>query len=179
MKPVWAALASMALMVVTVCWRSATVSRPLKSGAAERAARRAYDGAPPVVPHVPFGMACVACHTDQAVQVPGVGLSPPMPHAETPGMSRESNCRQCHVFRQTQEVLIESGFVGLAQDLERGDRPYPGAPPRISHGIFMREACAACHAGPAAREELRFTHPERSRCVQCHVPAGAVEDFVR
>jgi predicted CXXCH cytochrome family protein len=34
----------------------------------------------------------------------------------------------------------------------------------------MRENCAACHVGPGAREEIITTHPERTRCRQCHVP---------
>jgi hypothetical protein len=41
----------------------------------------------------------------------------------------------------------------------------------------MRENCAACHTGPAAREEIRTTHPERIRCRQCHVPVGSRTEF--
>ena len=93
-----------------------------------------------------------------------------MPHAATPGLSVFSNCRQCHVFRTTEKVFVESRFKGVLQDLRRGDRMYPGAPPRLPHGLFMRESCAVCHDGPAAREEIRCRHPERSACAQCHVP---------
>jgi cytochrome c-type protein NapB len=41
----------------------------------------------------------------------------------------------------------------------------------------MRENCAACHTGPAAREEIRTSHPERTRCRQCHVPVTTREIF--
>jgi cytochrome c-type protein NapB len=41
----------------------------------------------------------------------------------------------------------------------------------------MRENCAACHAGPAAREEIRTSHPERTRCRQCHVEVTARSEF--
>jgi cytochrome c-type protein NapB len=148
-----------------------------KTLAALRAGRRAYDGAPPVVPHPTFNMACIACHTDQGMFVPNVGFAPAMPHLETPGLSRASNCRQCHVFRETEAVWVSSDFEGRPQDLRRGSRMYPHAPPVIPHAVFMREACAACHSGPAAREEMRCTHPERLRCAQCHVPSVPADDF--
>lgn len=178
MRAVAVALLALAIMVGVAWQHRLSAPRPLKSSAAVRAERRAYEGAPPVVPHVPFGMACVACHADQAIQVPDVGLSPPMPHADTPGMSRDSNCRQCHVFRRTEELFVSSGFQGLAA-VGAGDRMFPGAPPRLPHRIFMREACAACHAGPAVREGIRCTHPDRARCLQCHVPVSAAGEFAR
>jgi cytochrome c-type protein NapB len=143
----------------------------LKSSASKRAERRAYDGAPPVVPHQDFSASCVVCHTTTGIEVQGVGFSPPMPHALTPGLGATSNCRQCHAFKTVETVFVESGWSGLPQDLRRGERMYPGAPPVVPHGHFMREDCAACHTGPAAREEIRCKHPERIRCTQCHVQA--------
>lgn len=133
-----------------------------------RAARRAYDGAPPVIPHAPLGGACVNCHAASAREVPGVGLAPPNPHLKTAGLSDASRCRQCHVFATTQEVLVASTFEGLDQQPRRGDRLFLGAPPVIPHHIFMREDCLSCHSGQAVREEIRCTHPERIRCLQCH-----------
>ena len=141
----------------------------LKSEAGERATRRAYDGAPPVIGHEDFGIECVGCHDDQGVEVPEVGFAPPMPHAETAGLAESSRCRQCHVFRVTDAVFVASTFEGLSQDLRHGARQHGNAPPTIPHKVFMRENCAACHTGPAAREEIRTSHPERTRCRQCHV----------
>ena len=149
----------------------------VNSTAAVRAARRAYDGAPPTVPHAPFGASCEACHDARGQAVPGVGFAPASPHVGTPYEGETSRCRQCHVFRTTEESFVESGFVGLAQDLSPGDRATAGAPPRIPHRLLMRENCAACHTGPAAREEIRTTHPERGRCRQCHVPLNATDEF--
>ena len=40
-----------------------------RTAAAVRAERRAYDGAPPVVPHEDFGMTCVSCHNEQGVEL--------------------------------------------------------------------------------------------------------------
>ena len=140
-----------------------------KTEAGERAARRAFDGAPPVAPHEDFGVTCLECHNSEGVAVEGIGFAPASPHGETAGMSEISRCQQCHVFRQTDEVFVESQFVGLPQDLRRGRRLHALAPPVIPHRILMRENCLACHSGPAAREEIRTTHPERVRCRQCHV----------
>ncbi len=149
----------------------------MKSAAAVRAERRLYDGAPPVVPHENFGMTCTECHNIDGVEVPGVGFAPPQPHADTAGMSSISRCVQCHVFKQSDAVFAASDFVGLQQDLRRGARLNPIAPPTIPHKTFMRENCLACHSGSAAREEIRTTHPERVRCRQCHVPAGSRAEF--
>lgn len=141
----------------------------LKTAARERAERRLYDGAPPVIPHQGFSSPCTSCHNAEGMAVAGMGFSPPSPHEITAGLSATSNCRQCHVERQTAEVFVESGFVGLAQNLRRGRRLSDVAPPVTPHPLFMRENCVACHSGPAAREEIRTPHPERERCVQCHV----------
>ncbi len=148
-----------------------------KTAAAERAKRRAFDGAPPVIAHEPLGADCSACHTMQGIHVEGLGFAPPSPHRETAGMSAISRCRQCHVFQVAATQFAESSFVGFQQDLRRGRRLYNGAPPVIPHQTFMRENCAACHSGPAAREEVRSSHPERIRCQQCHVDALTDAEF--
>jgi cytochrome c-type protein NapB len=149
----------------------------VKTAAVERALRRAYDGAPPVIPHEPLGAACIACHNRDGVAVPDLGFAPPSPHEETRGMSAISRCRQCHVFRTTEEVFVANELDGLAQDLRHGGRLHDLAPPVIPHKVFMRENCQACHAGPAAREEIRTTHPERTRCRQCHLEQQTAEVF--
>jgi cytochrome c-type protein NapB len=151
----------------------------LKSAALVRADRRAFDGAPPVIPHQNFGMSCVQCHKTEGVDLPGVGFAPPMPHDSTPGLSAISRCTQCHVFRLTPDTFRPSEFAGLRQDLRKGRRQNPFAPPVMPHAVQMRENCLACHSGPAAREEIRCPHPERPRCSQCHVPSTTPSDFAR
>ena len=141
----------------------------VKSASAEKAERRLFDGAPPVIPHQPFGAGCISCHTEYGIAVPDIGFSPPSPHVQTAGMSAISRCRQCHVFRQTDGVFVRNSFAGLRQDLRRGRRLNAAAPPVIPHQVFMRENCVACHSGAAAREEIRTPHADRVRCRQCHV----------
>ena len=150
-----------------------------KSAAVIRAGRRLFDGAPPVIPHPPFGAACTSCHGTEGVEVPGFGYSPPSPHAITEGLGPIARCEQCHVFARTGEVFVPNAFVGLEQDLRPGDRLNSLAPPTLPHRVFMRENCRACHTGPAAREEIRCDHPERIRCLQCHVPRADVAPFER
>lgn len=136
---------------------------------AERAARRAYAGAPPVIPHPPQGQACIRCHDQVARAVPPLGLAPANPHRGTSIEARTRNCRQCHVFQRDTSVFVETQFVGLKQTGQPGDRLYPGAPPVAPHSAQLHENCLACHAGPAARPEIRCSHPERVRCRQCHM----------
>jgi len=140
-----------------------------KSAASVRAERRAFDGAPPVIPHAPFGAQCVNCHTPAGIEVPGVGFAPPSPHRETKGMEGTTYCTQCHVWKVTDGVFRENEFAGLRQDLREGKSAMPGSPPVIPHAVQMRENCMACHTGPAAREPIRCDHPERVACRQCHL----------
>jgi cytochrome c-type protein NapB len=111
--------------------------------------------------------------------VEGLGFAPASPHEATRGMSAMSRCRQCHVERHTDILWRESAFAGQRQDLRRGRRQHPMAPPVIPHPVFMRENCSACHAGAAAREEIRTSHPERVRCRQCHVEQRTTAVFQR
>lgn len=148
------------------------------ASASERAARRLYDGAPPVIPHAPFAMRCMSCHGDYGMAVAGLGVAPPSPHGDTPGLSAGSRCAQCHVFVKTDGLFRPNGYRAMEREAQGGDRLYPGAPPRLPHRLFMRESCPSCHAGPAARSTIRTTHPERTRCLQCHVPIGTSEPFV-
>ena len=61
----------------------------------------------------------------------------------------------------------------------RSTRAYPGAPPRIPHGLrpdeFLGTGCNACHERggwvPRFASYAPVTpHPEYSSCLQCHVP---------
>jgi cytochrome c-type protein NapB len=150
-----------------------------KSAAPVRAQRRAFDGAPPVIPHKPFGAACVNCHTMAGINVPGVGFAPPSPHKLTRGVAGTTYCTQCHVWKLSNDVWKENSFVGLAQDLRKGKSAMLGSPPVIPHAIQMRENCMACHTGAAAREEIRCDHPERVNCRQCHVSKYVTDLFSR
>ena len=149
----------------------------LKSTASVRATRVLYDGAPPVIPHMSFGASCSACHDSQGIAVEGVGYAPASPHDDTERVGTTLRCRQCHVFVNSEELFVGSGFQGLQQDLRPGGRLYPGAPPTIPHRTLMRENCAACHTGPGARAEIVTSHPERTRCRQCHVAVTTREGF--
>ncbi len=151
----------------------------IKSSASTRALRRAFDGAPPTIPHDPIGATCRSCHHETGLFVPDLGHAPPTPHADTDGISALSRCTQCHVYQQTDQVFVANSFEGFAQDLRKGTRQHESAPPVMPHPVFMREQCAACHTGPAAREEIRTTHPERENCRQCHVPKTSGDEFRR
>jgi nitrate reductase (cytochrome), electron transfer subunit len=140
-----------------------------------RARRRAFDGAPPVVPHPIDQMSstsCMACH--------GQGLF--IAEAYAPKMSHEfmHNCTQCHVEQWAPDlapaVEVSNVFLGL-EARGAGERAWPGAPPTIPHPTFMRENCMACH-GPAGPEPIRTTHPWQTNCMQCHAPSAVLDQGV-
>lgn len=150
----------------------------------QRAARRAYDGAPPVIPHaIDDGAsgagtgACLACHAHGArVQD---RIAPVMSHGD-----ERVSCTQCHASaaggppfaadaRPSQAAFsTDNGFVGLAAP-SGGPRAWPGAPPVIPHGTFMRERCGSCHGGFQAG--IASSHTERQSCQQCHVRSAALD----
>jgi cytochrome c-type protein NapB len=136
----------------------------------ERALTRAYDGAPPPIPHETTFGACTTCHDDDGAEIAGVGVAPASPHGAAAAAGSMRRCRQCHAPVETGAILVRSRFVGLPQGPWHGSRATPGAPPAIPHALQLREDCLACHSGPAARAEIRTSHPERIRCRQCHVP---------
>ncbi len=170
-------LLAMLAAVAVGCAADQAPSGPTKSAPDVRAARRAYDGAPPVIPHAPMGAGCPSCHNDKGIEVPELGFAPPSPHELFGPRATIGRCRQCHVFRETDAEFVENEFAGLPQDLRKGDRMYPGAPPVIPHNVLLRDNCAACHAGTAAREPIRTPHPQRTRCRQCHVPTTTRTEF--
>lgn len=140
-----------------------------------RAARRAFNGAPPVVPHPvdeQSSATCLACH--------GTGMR--VADRTAPVMSHEPRmqCLQCHVGvvatrPGAEEPVVATTFVGLASG-GKGPKAWEGAPPTIPHGIWMREDCASCH-GVAGLIGLRTTHPARKNCTACHVPVESPEPF--
>ncbi len=133
-------------------------------------ARRAYPGAPPVIPHPvddaqSGGKACLSCHADGG-WAPRLGAyTPVVPHPEL------ESCRQCHVPEATKGVFRATAWSTLAPPRIR-HAALPGSPPPIPHGLQMRENCLACHAGPGAVAELRSSHPARVNCRQCHALAA-------
>ncbi len=139
-----------------------------------RAARRAYDGAPPMVPHAVDQLAvpaCLACHLD-GVRVAGIG-APVMSHPP------QTSCLQCHVVMNDPRrgvvtpPLPDSTFVGLSAPQD-GARAWNGAPPTIPHTTWMRERCDSCH-GTGGLHGVRSTHPWRQSCTQCHAPSAALD----
>ena len=169
-------------------------------------ARRAYPGAPPVIPHPvdereAFGNACLSCHGGGGWAPRFEAYAPVTPHPEM------ISCRQCHVPMTPggEGKVAASGADGRAANLSRsgGTRgteavrdsvsdwqtitpprlhggAMPGSPPPIPHALQMRENCRACHAGPGAVAELRTTHPERVTCRQCHaLGAPPADAFAR
>lgn len=153
------------LPVATLEERAAAVS--------QRMERRAYDGAPPVVPHPvtqESSASCLACH--------GTGLAVKDRLASRISHEHFSSCTQCHVPAgstglPTTETNLAAAF-GSGNNFRgvsatgQSTRAWPGAPPTVPHSLLMRSDCLSCH-GPVGLPGLRTSHPERQQCVQCHV----------
>jgi cytochrome c-type protein NapB len=145
-----------------------------------RAERRAYDGAPPTIPHAVDqvgALACLACH-DHGMRVFDK-TAPPMGH------QAYASCLQCHAVAGSpfaarallpHSVSEQSAFVSRAS-AGKGPRALPGAPPQIPHRTFMRERCASCHGLWA--QGIASSHPYRQSCTQCHAPSSFDDQMPR
>ncbi|HNC96693.1 MAG TPA: diheme cytochrome c precursor [Myxococcota bacterium] len=143
---------------------------------AKRAERRAYDGAPPTIPH-PFAQAsaaeCLTCH-EKGMQLRGF-RAPEISHAVY------ENCAQCHAgmvapfdgIAAPDADRIGNTFVGNPAP-QAGERAWSIAPPTIPHRTLMRENCISCH-GPNGSAAMRASHPDRENCVQCHGTSAALD----
>jgi len=137
--------------------------------------RRAYAGAPPIIPHAVennglINDACLSCHKDGGYVPEYNAYTPVTPHPEM------DNCRQCHVTQVTEGLFVDTMWI--QPDLpKRGQQSIPGGPLQIPHPLQFRENCLACHAGPQAVVEIRSSHPERENCLQCHVVDQDVPPF--
>ena len=144
---------------------------------ARRRSRRAYEGAPPTVPHpVQQGdsTSCLLCH-QQATRI-GDRIAPALSHEPY------TSCTQCHVADSGLPIEWNTGrfaidstaeFVGQ-QVTSAGSRAYQGAPPTIPHRTLMREDCMSCH-GAGGTSAIRTSHPERQSCTQCHAPDAGLD----
>ena len=143
-----------------------------------RASRRAYDGAPPVVPHPitqDSASSCIACHQD-GLRV-GQRTAPKISH------QAYANCTQCHVESEnkafpagpplTDNGFADNAFAGVASPA-KGERAWQGAPPTIPHPTLMRSDCMSCH-GVNGLAGIRSTHPWRQSCTQCHAPSATFD----
>lgn len=143
----------------------------------QRTSRRAYNGAPPIIPHSEHNTsdsACYACHSN-GMQMAGLKASV-MSHPFL------ANCTQCHAPPppapfQRFDSEVATSFVGLPAP-KMGQRAYPGAPPTIPHSQWMRENCLACHGGPNGWAGMESTHPWRTNCVQCHAPSAVLDQAI-
>ena len=151
--------------------RAATLER--------RAQRRAYAGAPPVVPHAIDQLgtqACTVCHAE-GMQVGNV-VAPAMSHGYL------ANCTQCHVeargalpleWGEAELLSMGSLFQGQSEP-GAGSRAWQGAPPTIPHSTWMRSACITCHASEVGAG-LQTSHPWRTSCTQCHAPSADLDQM--
>lgn len=144
---------------------------------AARQARRAYDGAPPTIPHAvrqQEANECLACHEDGLRARDR--LATPIPHAEY------VSCTQCHVVSEgpvpgaslpPDATFAANGFQGILSPVE-GPRASVVAPPQVPHHTQMREECMSCH-GPMGQDPLQSSHPDRQSCEQCHAASARTD----
>jgi cytochrome c-type protein NapB len=152
---------------------------------------RAYSGAPPRIPH---GLSeeefrtgtCGTCHERGGYSIRFAAYTPVTPHPElkqclgchaaddavagwtAPGDDPNSRCPQCHGTEGRVQPREQTQPVASLW-WQPAARPTGSTPPVIPHQRIFREDCLACHAGPAAVQEIRTTHPDEGGCRTCHV----------
>lgn len=142
---------------------------------------RAYQGAPPTIPHEVNERnmgdnSCLQCHQFGGYVAKFKAHAPIVPHPEM------LNCKQCHVTVKSNTVFKESNWEAINNIPKYTNKALPTSPPVIPHTLEKNEDCLSCHAG-AGLMKIRVTHPERTNCKQCHVPKNTeikdVGEFMR
>lgn len=132
---------------------------------------RAYDGAPPKIPHPLLsekgigGKSCLQCHSTGGYVDRFKAYAPITPHPDY------LNCNQCHVPKNTGKLFVSSQFK-RSEPKRIGSGVLDGSPPPIPHDFQVRGSCLSCHGAPSAAKEIRVSHPERVNCLQCHAPTN-------
>jgi cytochrome c-type protein NapB len=141
----------------------------------QRASLRAYEGAPPVIPHTIADLnvqSCRACHAQ--------GLKAGDKVARMVSHTYLANCTQCHVeggnAASPSDRIPANSFVGRRPSGYGGTRAWAGAPPVIPHTLFMRVNCVSCH-GEFGYDGWRPDHLSRTNCAQCHASAAEFEQL--
>lgn len=142
--------------------------------------RRAYPGAPPIIPHEvdpverTTDQDCQSCHEEGGYSDRYEAFAPVTPHQR--GVFQ--NCRQCHTPQRTEERFRPNDWKTVSPP-ETNQRDMPTAPPQIPHDLQNRSFCLSCHSGPGAVQSLRSSHPHLSNCRQCHQPKNTSETWER
>lgn len=141
----------------------------------QRSTLRAYEGAPPVIPHPIADLnvqTCRACHA--------TGLRAGDKVSRMVSHTYLVNCTQCHVEASpplpVDEPEPQNSFTGRFASGYGGTRAWTGAPPVVPHTIFMRTNCVSCH-GEYGYDGWRPDHLARTNCIQCHAPAAEFEQL--
>lgn len=154
---------------------------------AARESRRAFDTAPPTVPHAideKNPLACIACHGPGNARLIGDRRTPTMSHPYF------QNCTQCHAPATGQHELkplagpdtgnlLSAGntFSGITP-IHHGKTAFEGAPPVLPHPVWMRQNCLSCH-GEGRPSAIRTSHPQRQNCLQCHASDQSLDNRER
>lgn len=135
--------------------------------------RRAYEGAPPQIPHKLLSKqgignnGCLQCHENGGYVADFDAFTPVTPHPEL------KSCRQCHVPVQTKKLFKKGTNWKRSYPVKLENRALISSPPTIPHALQNRTDCLSCHAGSGGLVDIRATHTERVNCIQCHVPNQA------
>ncbi|WP_372365959.1 nitrate reductase cytochrome c-type subunit [Candidatus Uabimicrobium sp. HlEnr_7] len=154
-------------------WQARKYAKAKERTLKEFYARRAYPGAPPVIPHKIEKNStemCLTCHEKGGYTPQYNAYAPPTPHSDF------ISCWQCHVPQQEMHTnnLWQQLYLPKLQQKAQLTGPLV-----IPHSLHMRTKCIVCHAGPAAIKEIRTSHPERVHCLQCHVTQKKDDRFRR
>lgn len=167
------AATALAALAATACARGDSAARSGAERARYRESHRAYDGAPPAIPHAVESLGrqdCLNCHRE-GMDLQGGGMAARTPHPE------RTECRQCHVEQlEPRAVFVANRFEGWRHP-PAGTRAYPGAPPTLPHPRHGRENCLGCH-GANGGSPIRTPHADRVNCLQCHVEQSPDRAFV-
>ncbi|MDH4200056.1 MAG: nitrate reductase cytochrome c-type subunit [Spirochaetia bacterium] len=149
----------------------------------QRAKSRAYEGAPPVIPHFITKSGtryCLSCHgkgivfeREARVMNQKNALSKITPHPTW------VNCLQCHVIQNDVRLFHKNKFktFRLAHPEKIAKTGEEVAPPLRPHQEENRENCVVCHLSKTADSSIIPKHGMMEGCEACHMVPESLDIY--
>lgn len=178
-KVVFAALATGILL----SWSGCSEKNPREDFANRRKVLRAYEGAPPAIPHPVLKSGahyCLNCHSKGTVfekdaEILGTknAVAKISPHPTW------VNCLQCHVPQNDVALFHKNKFktfrlAHVKKETIAGEEPVP---PQMPHHMQNRENCVVCHLSKTADPSIIPKHGMRESCEACHMTPESLDIY--
>jgi len=140
----------------------------------KRESLRAYEGAPPVIPHSinrTTSDYCLVCHEKGVIfEAEAVVMNQKNAQAKITPHPQWVNCIQCHGLRIDDSKFRKNKFMPyrITSTPFTKTKDNEGTPPAMPHMLQNHDNCIVCHLSKTAYATIIPEHGETEGCPLCH-----------